>query len=155
MAADTYTFTIGANSTDSPASCDPATATYVITILCSTLTSPSLPTALTSTEYRHQMTAALGLLPYRFEVVGANTLPGNMSLTIGGLLTGTPTRTRTALSTFDVKITDYNGCTTTVTRSLVVNCGSYTLPTVLPDGDTSSPYEIAFVTNGTFAFRNQ
>ncbi len=154
MAAGTYTFTIGANSTSAVGAanyCTPANKTYSVIIRCNTLTLAELPDAFTSAEYRYQLSAALGLLPYSFGIT-SGALPSNMSLALGGLLTGTPSVRGTYTVRFN--ITDYNGCNNVVEKTLTVNCGTaaYVLPTALPDGDTSSPYEVAFVTDGTLSF---
>lgn len=138
-------------STSTPAGCVTATATYTLVIICGifnfTTTSGLALSTTTSTDYSEQLVGSGGLLPYTFTLTGG-TLPGNMTLSSTGLLKGMPTSTGSVSLTIQLK--DYNGCTSSVTRTLSVTCGYYALPDSLPDADTSSSYDVFFVAPGIY-----
>jgi Ice-binding-like/Putative Ig domain/IPTL-CTERM motif len=72
-----------------------------------TLAPPMLPTGKVGVAYSQQITASGGLAPYTFSVVGG-TLPAGLTLSSGGLLSGTPTTLGSSPVT--IEATDGNGC---------------------------------------------
>jgi Ice-binding-like/Putative Ig domain/IPTL-CTERM motif len=76
---------------------------------CPTITfsPPTLPIGNVGVAYRQQITASGGLTPYTFSVVGG-TLPAGLTLSSGGLLSGTPTTL--GASPVTIEASDENGC---------------------------------------------
>jgi large repetitive protein len=85
-----------------PATCPPGTTI--------TLTPPTLPNAPVGVPYAQLITAAGGTAPYTFAPIG--TLPPGLTLTGGGLLSGTPTACGRYV--FTITATDANGCIATI-----------------------------------------
>ena len=72
-----------------------------------TLSPPVLPTAIVGAPYLQTVTAAGGTAPYTFQLA-AGTLPGGISLSMAGVLSGTPVSTGSFA--FTVAATDATGC---------------------------------------------
>ncbi|MBI1803449.1 MAG: putative Ig domain-containing protein [Ignavibacteriae bacterium] len=87
---------------------------------CPTITlSPStLPNGTVGTAYNQTITASGGTSPYTFAVT-VGTLPAGLSLSTGGILSGTPTTSGT--SNFTVTATDANTCTGLQAYSLIID----------------------------------
>ena len=83
-----------------------------------------MPGATTGTSYGQTVTASGGTGPYTFAVT-AGSLPAGLSLSSGGVLSGTPT----ALGNFSftVTATDANSCTGSAAYTLNVACGAISL----------------------------
>lgn len=81
-----------------------------------TISPSSLPSATQNTAFSQQLSASGGTGPYTYSATGS--LPSGISLTSGGLLSGTPT----ASGTFSIGIvaTDANSNTGSTTYSLVI-----------------------------------
>jgi hypothetical protein len=110
-----------------------------LTITCPTITvSPStLSNGTAGTAYSQQFSQTGGIGTVTFSKTG--TLPTGLTLSSGGLLSGTPTRT--GMSTFTVKATDSNGCTGSVSVSLTIGCPTITVtPTTVPAGTAGTAY---------------
>lgn len=90
-----------------------------------TLAPPTLPAATQASPYSQQIAASGGQAPYTFAVT-VGTLPAGLTLTTGGLLSGTPTATGTF--NFTVTATDANVCLGSLAYSLVI--GSPTQVTI-------------------------
>ena len=90
-----------------------------------TLSPPTLPGGSQGTAYSQQITASGGTAPYTFAVT-TGTLPAGITLSTGGLLSGTPT----VAGTFPITITatDSAACTGSQAYSLVI--GSPTQVTI-------------------------
>ncbi len=80
---------------------------------------PTLSNATTGTNFSQNITASGGTGAYSFAVT-AGTLPGGLTLTPTGLLSGTPTQA--GVFNFDITATDANFCTGKAGYSLVVTC---------------------------------
>ena len=82
--------------------------------------------------YSQQITASGGTAPYTFALVaGAPSgvrypLPAGLTLTAGGLLSGTPTTAGSSALT--IRATDANGCFAEITYTIVIITGVPTLP---------------------------
>jgi hypothetical protein len=108
----------------------PAVITYTITIspaACPviTITPPTLPNGTVGVAYTQTLTASGGTAPYTFAVVGG-VLPAGLTLTPGGVLSGTPTTARA--STVSIRATDGNGCPAIITYTITILTGVPTLP---------------------------
>jgi Putative Ig domain len=82
-----------------------------------TISPPTLPAGTQGTPYSQQLVGSGGQAPYTFAVT-SGTLPAGLTLTSGGLLSGTPTAQGT--SPFTVTATDANNCTGSINYSLVI-----------------------------------
>jgi hypothetical protein len=108
----------------------PGTITYTIVIAgpaCPpiTLAPSTLPAGFLGEAYSQQITASGGTAPYTFSVV-SGTLPAGLTLTPGGLLSGTPTTL--GLSTVTIQAADGTGCPGIITYTISVVAAVPTLP---------------------------
>jgi hypothetical protein len=119
-----------------------------------TLSPSTLPNGREGVAYLQTITGNGGVAPYTFAVTGG-ALPGGMTLSAAGVLTGTPTAAGTF--TFTVRATDANGCVGTATYSLVVAAGPVTppvcpaitlTPATLPNGTLRTVYSQTITGNG-------
>ncbi len=144
----TFTFTVqvvdSANNT--------ASQTYAVVIAGHTLTlSPTtLPDGVNGTPYPAQtITTTGGLDPYTYAVT-AGGLPAGLTLSSGGVISGTPTSAGTY--TFTVTSTDVDGDTGTQAYTVTIAPGAVltVLPTQLPAADYHTPYSAqVFAQGGT------
>jgi large repetitive protein len=158
-AAGTFTLTIRATDANG---CT-ATITYTVVIapvppVCPaiTLAPASLPDGTVGVAYGQTITASGGAGPYTFDVT-IGTPPPGLTLTSPGLLAGTPTTAGTF--TLTIRATDANGCTATITYTVIIApavpvppvCPAITLaPSSLPNGTVGVAYiEIITGTGGT------
>ena len=116
-----YSFTV--QSTDSFSPTHTASRTFVLNVLpcAGTIqplvlsTSSVVPATTTCSATSLQLAATGGIAPYTFAVAGGSTLPSGVTLTAGGLLSGTPI---TAASySFSLTVTDSNSPTSTTTKA--------------------------------------
>jgi len=94
-----------------------------------TVTPPTLPGGSQGTPYSQQLTAIGGTAPYTFAVT-TGTLPAGITLTAGGLLSGTPT----VAGSFPITITatDANTCTGSQAYTLVIGSPTQVTITLAP-----------------------
>ncbi|MDQ3011655.1 MAG: Ig domain-containing protein, partial [Acidobacteriota bacterium] len=121
----TGTFMITVKATDSNG-CMGTGATYTLTITCQTITvtNPATNTGTAGAAFSQTFTQAGSIGTTTFST--ASTLPTGLSLSNGGVLSGTPTQTGTFMIT--VKATDSNGCMGTgATYTLTINCQPITV----------------------------
>jgi hypothetical protein len=106
--AGTSNFTVTA--TDASGCTGTRAYTLVISVACPAIAvlPATLPNGSTAVAYNGTLTASAGTAPFVF-AVAAGGLPTGLSLTSGGVLSGTPTVAGTF--TFTVGVTDANGCT--------------------------------------------
>ncbi len=98
-----------------------ATQAYAVTINATPViqqSSPLTPQGNIGTAYSQQFTATGGTLPLTWSKT-LGTLPGGLTLTSGGLLSGTPTATGTF--NFTIQVVDANGSTVTKAFALTIN----------------------------------
>jgi uncharacterized repeat protein (TIGR01451 family) len=94
-----------------------ASRSYSLTICPAITVTPStLPPGIVGAAYNQTLTASGSTAPYTFTVGGV--LPAGLTLTTGGVLSGTPTADGT--NSFTVTVTSATGCATTKSYSLVV-----------------------------------
>ena len=89
-----------------------------------TLSSATLPAATAETAYSQTVTASGGTPPYTYAVTGG-ALPAGLSLSSGGVISGTPTASGSF--SFTVTVTDSSGSKVTASYTLTVNAGTATL----------------------------
>jgi len=113
-----------------------------------TVATTSLPTAAKGVPYSVTLQAAGGVAPYNWGYSGV--LPGGLSLSPSGVISGTPAATGT--SNFTVQVTDSEGPTpVTVPQalSIIVNTTSFSVSTTaLPDGTQGIAYSTTLQTSG-------
>ena len=128
-AGGNFTFTVKATDNNG---CT-GTQAYTVSVVCPTISiSPgSLAPGLTGQAYSAATLAATGgTVPYSFTMI-SGALPAGMSLSTGGVISGTPTASGDF--TFTVKATDVNGCMGTQQYTLNIGCGSISVnPVTLP-----------------------
>ncbi len=114
-----------------------------------TIAPPTLPIGKVGVAYTQQLTATGGTGPYVFRVV-SGTLPAGLTLTTGGLLSGTPTTAGS--STVTIQATDGNGCPGTITYTMVIagaSCPVITLaPSTSPAGFLGAAYSQQITATG-------
>jgi type VI secretion system secreted protein VgrG len=115
-----------------------------------TLSPPTLPTGAVGAAYSQTITASGGTAPYSFAVI-LGTLPAGLTLTAGGVLSGTPTAPGSF--TVTIRATDANGCFADIAYTIVITSApgcpviDFTPPT-LPGGTVGVPYAQTFTGTG-------
>jgi hypothetical protein len=133
-AAGSFTFTvIAADSANHTAS---QSYTLVIALPPITITPTTLPNGTLGTVYSQQLTATGGAGGYVFSV-GSGALPGGLTLSSAGLLSGTPTAA--GAFSFTVSVTDSKQTTVSQTYQLTINTAPVSTPTVTGVGSTAPP----------------
>ena len=142
-------------ATDSSAAgCVSAAQPLSITVACGvTITlspgggNPQVLTAGTvGTAYSQTITASGGSSPYTYNV-SSGSLPGGLTLSSGGSLSGTPTASGTF--TFTVTATDNNGCPGSQNYSLTISCPTITVsPASLNAGAVGTAYSQTISASG-------
>jgi protocatechuate 3,4-dioxygenase beta subunit len=145
-AAGSYTFTVqvtdGSNCT--------ATKDYNLPVACPLITvSPSvLATGTPGSPYNQNLAASGGVGPYTWATAGGN-LPEGITLSTGGLLSGTPEATSFGSYTFTVRTTDARGCIQDTSLTLAVGCPVITMnPSSLPPGSVGVEYDATLSAQG-------
>ena len=100
-----------------------ASQAYSIVINCVaiTLSPTTLPSGTTNVAYSQTITATGGTAPYTFAVT-SGTLPTGLTLSVGGVLSGTPTVAGT--SSITITATDANACTGSRAYTLTITAPS-------------------------------
>jgi hypothetical protein len=145
-APGTFTFTISATSGGCTGS-----RSYTVTVACVVaITTTSLPPGTADTNYSQ----SIGVSPagsYTFSLAQGN-LPSGMTLNPStGLISGPPGAP--GVFNFIVKAQSPNGCSTTQSLSLTINCPSIVLnPASLPNGQIGTPYSQTIVASPAAAY---
>ncbi|MDE2201974.1 MAG: putative Ig domain-containing protein [Burkholderiaceae bacterium] len=136
--------TVGFNvvATDSSSGGGPYSiiGSYTLTVAAPSIAvSPSaLPNPAIATPYSQTVTASSGTAPYTYAIT-AGTLPAGLTLSLAGILSGTPT----AGGTFNFTITATDANRFTVNRAYSVTIGAPTV-TVSPGGVTAAQISTAY-----------
>ncbi len=152
--AGSFTFTVGFKD----AGQCPGQRTYTLVInnvSCPTITinpnNSALPAGTVGSPYSLAFTGSGGTAPYAFRITGGS-LPGGLTLSSNGNLTGTPTAA--GAYTFNVSARDANGCIDEANYDLVINppaCPTINVNpvnSVLPPGTTGAAYSQRFSATG-------
>jgi predicted outer membrane repeat protein len=122
--------------------------TFAITVSPVTLSPASpLPGAVAGVAYSQQLTASGGTAPYTYAVTGGS-LPAGLTLSQGGLISGTPTTGGTA--NFTVTATDSYNQSGSLAYTLTVSPSAITLttPSPLPGAVAGVAYSQQFTASG-------
>jgi hypothetical protein len=142
-ATGTYNYDITA--TDANGCTGVLSETVVIACPVITLSPPSIPNGQNGIAYNAVISASGGVTPYTFSTTG--TLPTGLSLSSGGVISGTPTSN--GAYNFYVVATDSNGCADSLQYSITVtNCPVITVSTPAPDGTVGAAYGHTYVATG-------
>jgi len=144
-AAGASSFTIQLkDATGVTATSQPLTLTIVASV---TITTPSpLPTGEVNIAYSQKLTATGGTSPYTWSVTGSGALPGGLSLSAGGTLSGTPSAAGTF--NFTVQVTDSNRLTATAPLALTI-AGTLGIATqALNGGSVNASYSQTLAPSG-------
>jgi hypothetical protein len=134
-----YTVTI--NLSDSlGATATPATFSFSITDPPS-ISTTSLPDGVQGSAYNVTLTGASGTTPYVWTATG---LPAGLTISSGGLISGTPSATGT--STVNITLTDASNAPANASLTLRVNSGMSLSATTLQPWTVNSPYPTTTIT---------
>jgi large repetitive protein len=140
--AGTFSFTVKVTDHAGLSATEPVTMTIVPG---PSLNFPAPPTGWTRTVYLDTLTVSGGTSPFTWSV-SSGSLPGGISLSADGNLTGTPTATGTF--SFTVKVTDANGQTATQATSITINAGVSTTFSPPPAAVVGAPYSFTLTATG-------
>ena len=146
-----YSFTIKATDSSTGTGAPYfSTRTYTGTIGAPTITvSPvSLPNPSYGVAYSQTVSANGGTGPYTY-TVSAGSLPTGLTLSSGGVVSGTPTGS--GAYSFTIKVVDTNGATGTHAYSLQVQAAAPTAPPVTVNTGANQPVTINATANATGA----
>jgi hypothetical protein len=141
-------FPITVKATDTNG-CFGISATYTLTIGCQTITvtNPATTTGTVNAAFNQTFTAGNTIGTVSFTT--ASTLPTGLTLSTGGVLSGTPTQS----GSFPIVVTatDGNGCTGTgATYTLVIGCQTITVTNPATNtGTVSAPFTVTFTSANT------
>jgi len=116
----TGTFSIDVTATDSNSNTGSKTYSLVVGSVTISISPSSLSAATQNSAFSQQLSASGGTAPYTYSNTGS--LPSGLSLTSGGLISGTPTATGTY--SIDITATDANNNTGSASYSLVVGAAA-------------------------------
>ena len=156
-AGGTFNFTVTATDSTGAGSGGPFSASrgYTLTVVQATIavTPASLPAGTAGAAYGQSLTAGGGTAPYAFAVT-SGALPTGLTLSMAGVLSGTPTASGTF--TFSVTATDASTGTGPYagTRSYTLTIGAATVavsPASLAGGQSGTPYSQTLAVSGGVA----
>ena len=146
-AAGTSNFTVKVTDSQSPA--DTAAKALSITIdtapIPVDITTTSVPDGQIGVAYSQTLQATGGTTPYAWSL-DAGSLPAGLTLSSGGVISGTPTTAGT--SNFTVKVTDNVSATDTQGLSITIPTDLAVTTASLPDGQVGVAYSQALAASG-------
>ncbi|MBD7923830.1 putative Ig domain-containing protein [Xanthomonas bonasiae] len=142
-------FNFSLTATDSTTgSAGQASQSYSLNIVSPTLTiaPPTLPAGAIGTAYSQTLSASGGTAPYSY-AISAGALPGGLTLTTGGVLSGTPTVAGSFA--FTVSVTDAGGFGAAQAYTLAIASPTLSIaPATLPAGTAGSAYNQTLSASG-------
>jgi hypothetical protein len=110
------------------------------------VTTTTLPAGTVGSTYSHALAATGGRTPYIW-TIGAGSLPGGLTLSTAGVISGTPNTSVT--SGFTVQVMDKANATATKALSITINASPLTISTIsLADGYLSTAYSQTLAASG-------
>jgi len=144
----TGSFPITVKATDSNG-CSGTGTTYNLTIACQTITvtNPAGNSGVAGSAFSETFTQSGGIGTTTFSLA-SGTLPAGLTLSSGGVLSGTPTQTGTF--TITVKATDSNGCSGIgANYTLTIACPAITVTNpAVSSGTAGTPFSQTFTQSG-------
>ncbi|HMV81641.1 MAG TPA: putative Ig domain-containing protein [Blastocatellia bacterium] len=140
----TFNFTVRAQD---PAGC-PVFRTYTLTINCQTITvNPTeLPNPTVSVAYNQTLTTTGAIGAVSFSLI-SGSLPTGLTLSAGGVISGTTTSSATF--TFTARVIDANGCIGSRVYTLTPGCTAILVrPSVIPNAGLGVAYSQQFTQTG-------
>ena len=130
------------------------TRAYVLNAICPAVgitTGATLAQGTVGTLYSVSLTPTGGSSPYAFNL-NTGTLPAGLTLSIGGIISGTPTAPTSGATgnSINVRVTDQYGCTGTKNFT-IKTCPVITLSGSPPTGTTGAAYSTTFTASGSTA----
>jgi hypothetical protein len=123
----------------------PVSRSFPVTYAPVSVTTTAVPAGRVGTPYSTTLAATPGVGPYSW-TKQSGTLPPGVSITAGGVLTGTPTTPGTY--NFVVQVTDSHSPAGTATKAFsitVTNPAFHIVTASLPDGTLGAPYSATLV----------
>jgi hypothetical protein len=113
----------------------------------SIVTVSPLPSAIVGVPYSQTLTASGGATPYTWSVATGSSPPAGLTLTSGGVLSGSPTTTGT--SAFTVQVRDSGSQTATKAFTMTVTPAALTITTsAFPIATLNTPYSAQLQATG-------
>ncbi len=147
--AATYDFTVAVEDSLS----DTASAKLSIAVdIAPSVGTQGLPPAPVSSAYSAQLEANDGVTPYAWSLAVGSSLPGWLSLSSSGLLSGTPGASDVGQASFTVEVTDAAGGTATRALSVKVTPArlEITTPATLPPATPGQAYSETLTASGGY-----
>jgi hypothetical protein len=136
--------TIRVESTDASGNLGFAQVSITVNWTTLAVSTASLPSGSQTVAYNQTLTASGGVPPYAWSFTGA--LPAGLTMTPGGVISGTPTSSGT--SSFTVSVSDSNPTPATKALSIVVAAAPTITTASLPNGTTGVAYSQALAATG-------
>ncbi|MFN7564503.1 MAG: SdrD B-like domain-containing protein [Prosthecobacter sp.] len=140
----TYSFTVRATDAVNCSS----TSALSIVVACSAMTigPVALPNATQYAAYSQNLSVSGGTAPYTW-TLASGLLPGGLTLSSGGVISGTPLGLGSA--TVDIRVTDADGCSVIRRYTLPVDCPPITItPSTLTNAARNTPYTTQLIAGG-------
>ena len=146
--AGNFSFAIAVHDNQSPTQ-NTATKSFTINVTAPVITTTSpLPSATVGVAYSDTFASGGGVAPY---IYGASGLPGWLSLSSGGVLSGTPPTGSPSSVTFTVQVTDSANSTASGSFSLPITTPAslmFVTTSPLPSATVSAAYSTNFSISG-------
>jgi titin len=107
----------------------------------------AVTTGTAGASYSHTMSGSLGLAPYTWALSGSSTLPAGLTMTSGGVISGTLSDSATT-TTVTFAITDSNGVTNTSTATFTIASSIGIATSTLGNGTPSRSYSATLTASG-------
>ena len=136
--AGTANLTVKATDSSNPVATTTGPVTLTVSPISKLSLTGSVPNAILGVPYTQTLTATGGVTPYSYQIT-AGALPAGLSLSTGGVISGTPTAP--GASSFTVTVTDTESTPQTASLPLVL---LVVYPTTPNDPELTGPYAYLF-----------